>query len=113
MRIAIGSDHRGYPLKEQLIGMLRSKGHEVLDEGTCGSESVDYPDFARAVGEAVARVSPRSDYVTRTKAAVLDGTIDDPEASTLAAAFVVTAIAAAAAGFAATLLFLMTRRRRS
>lgn len=55
MRIAIGSDHRGYPLKEQLIGMLRSKGHEVLDEGTCGSESVDYPDFAVLVAKKVSQ----------------------------------------------------------
>lgn len=78
-----------------------------------GITSEDINWLEARLGEAVARVSPRSDYVTRTKAAVLDGTIDDPEASTLAAAFVVTAIAAAAAGFAATLLFLMTRRRRS
>lgn len=62
--------------------------------------------------EAAARVWPRSDFVTRTKAAVLNGTIDDPEANTLAAAFVVTAIAAAAAGFAATVFFLMIRRGR-
>ena len=54
MRIAIGSDHRGYHLKEQIIGMLRSKGHEVLDEGTCGTESVDYPDFAKKVADSVA-----------------------------------------------------------
>ncbi len=78
-----------------------------------GITSEDINWLEARLGEAAARVSPRSDYVTRTKAAVLDGTIDDPEANTLAAAFVVTAIAAAAAGFAATLLFLMTRRRRS
>ncbi|MEO6060594.1 MAG: hypothetical protein ABIQ99_01495 [Thermoflexales bacterium] len=64
------------------------------------------------LGEAAARVTPRSEFITRTKAAVLNGTIDDPEANTLAAAFVVTAIAAAAAGFAATVVFLMIRRRR-
>jgi ribose 5-phosphate isomerase B len=55
MRIAIGSDHRGYHLKEQIIGMLRSKGHEVLDEGTCGTESVDYPDFAVLVAKKVSQ----------------------------------------------------------
>ncbi|BBO32053.1 ribose 5-phosphate isomerase B [Lacipirellula parvula] len=55
MRIAIGSDHRGYHLKEQLIGMLRSKGHEVLDEGTCATESVDYPDFAVLVAKKVSQ----------------------------------------------------------
>lgn len=64
------------------------------------------------LGEAAARVSPRSEYVARTKAAVLDGAIDDPEVNMLAAAFVVTAIAAAAAGFAASVLFFITRRRR-
>lgn len=55
MRIAIGSDHRGYHLKEQIIGMLRSKGHDVLDEGTCGTESVDYPDFAVLVAKKVSQ----------------------------------------------------------
>jgi ribose 5-phosphate isomerase B len=55
MRIAIGSDHRGYHLKEQIIGMLRSKGHEALDEGTCGTESVDYPDFAVLVAKKVSQ----------------------------------------------------------
>lgn len=55
MRIAIGSDHRGFQLKEQIIGMLRSKGHEVLDEGTCGAESVDYPDFAVLVAKKVSQ----------------------------------------------------------
>ena len=78
-----------------------------------GITSEDITWLEARLGEAVARVSPRSDYVTRTKAAMLDGTIDDPEMNTLAAAFVVTAIAAAATGFAATILFLMTRRRRS
>ena len=64
------------------------------------------------LGEAAGRVAPRSDYVARTKAAVLEGKIDDPEVNTLAAAFVVTALAAAATGFVATVLFLLTRRRR-
>lgn len=65
------------------------------------------------LGEAATRVAPRSEYVARTKAAVLDGAVDDPETNPLAAAFVVTAIAAAAAGFAATLLYLLARRRRA
>ncbi len=55
MRIAIGSDHRGYHLKEQLIAMLRSKGHEVDDEGTTATESVDYPDFAALVAKKVSQ----------------------------------------------------------
>jgi ribose 5-phosphate isomerase B len=53
MRFAIGSDHRGYHLKEQIIAMLRQKGHEVDDEGATGSESVDYPDFAALVAKKV------------------------------------------------------------
>ena len=55
MRIAIGSDHRGYHLKEQIIAMLRSKGHEVDDEGTTATESVDYPDFAALVAKKVSQ----------------------------------------------------------
>lgn len=53
MRFAIGSDHRGYHLKEQIIAMLRAKGHEVDDEGASGAESVDYPDFAALVAKKV------------------------------------------------------------
>ena len=53
MRIAIGSDHRGYHLKEQLIAMLRTKGHDVEDDGANGTESVDYPDFAALVAKKV------------------------------------------------------------
>lgn len=52
--IAIGSDHAGYVLKSAVADWLREAGHEVLDLGTNGGESVDYPDFGRAVGEAVA-----------------------------------------------------------
>jgi ribose 5-phosphate isomerase B len=57
MRIAIGSDHRGFHLKEQLIQMLRSKGHDVDDEGTCGPDSVDYPDFAALVAKKISQRS--------------------------------------------------------
>jgi RpiB/LacA/LacB family sugar-phosphate isomerase len=55
MRIAAGSDHAGYALKQQLIAHLSELGHEVTDLGTHnGVESVDYPDFGAAVGRAVA-----------------------------------------------------------
>ncbi len=54
MRIAIGSDHAGYSLKQALIPWLREKGHEVEDLGTHGTESVDYPDYAKLVAHAVA-----------------------------------------------------------
>ncbi len=54
MRIAIGADHGGYLLKEQLRDFLRSQGHEIFDAGTDGLASTDYPDYAEAVGKRVA-----------------------------------------------------------
>jgi ribose 5-phosphate isomerase B len=51
--VAIGSDHGGFELKEQLKGHLRDWGYLVLDLGTNSAEAVDYPDFAEAVGNAV------------------------------------------------------------
>ncbi len=55
MRVAFGSDHAGFELKEALKGEVSQRGHEVLDLGTFdGSVSVDYPDFGAAVGRAVA-----------------------------------------------------------
>lgn len=55
MRIAIGCDDTGFPLKEPLVSALEAEGHDVLDLGTFSSEPVDYPDYARAVGQAVLR----------------------------------------------------------
>ena len=54
MRIAIAADHAGLAVKDQLRENLRAEGHEVLDLGTHGPESVDYPDFAGAVAGRVA-----------------------------------------------------------
>jgi ribose 5-phosphate isomerase B len=54
LRIYLGADHAGYPLKEHVREILRSLGHDVVDVGTDGEDSVDYPDFAAAVGRAVA-----------------------------------------------------------
>lgn len=54
MKIAIGADHAGYELKERLKGWLAGHGHEPVDLGTHTTDSVDYPDFGFAVGEAVA-----------------------------------------------------------
>lgn len=55
MRIALGSDHAGYDLKEILAASLREQGYEVLDLGaTDATTSVDYPDFGAAVGHAIA-----------------------------------------------------------
>jgi ribose 5-phosphate isomerase B len=53
MRIAVGADHAGFELKEKIKQHLAHKGFEVNDCGTNSLESVDYPDFARAVGEEV------------------------------------------------------------
>lgn len=53
MKIAIGSDHGGLRLKREVINHLEKKGIEVKDYGTYTEESCDYPDFAKAVGEAV------------------------------------------------------------
>lgn len=54
MRIAIASDHAAYELKAVLADWLRGEGHEVLDLGTDGPASVDYPDFGFALGKAIA-----------------------------------------------------------
>ena len=53
MRVCVGGDHAGFELKRELEVALRLEGHEVLDVGAHSSEPSDYPDFARAVGEAV------------------------------------------------------------
>ena len=52
--VAIGADHGGYSLKEKIAFRLRESGVQVLDCGTDGPDSVDYPDFAHAVARAVA-----------------------------------------------------------
>lgn len=52
--IALGADHAGYGLKEALKGWLINHGYQVLDLGTHSTESVDYPDYAALVAEAVA-----------------------------------------------------------
>lgn len=53
-RIVIGGDHAGYGIKEAIANHVRASGHEVVDMGTNGPESVDYPDHAHAVAEKVA-----------------------------------------------------------
>ncbi|HEY1066826.1 MAG TPA: ribose 5-phosphate isomerase B [Pirellulales bacterium] len=53
MRIAIGSDHRGYSVKMKVLHLLEQTGNEVVDVGACGSQSVDYPDFAAEVAKLV------------------------------------------------------------
>ena len=53
MRVAIGADHAGFPLKQQLTGFLANQGHTVFDLGTHDSERVDYPDYTLAVAHAI------------------------------------------------------------
>ena len=52
--VALASDHAGYALKALLADELRAGGHDVLDLGPHDEASVDYPDFGRALGEAIA-----------------------------------------------------------
>ena len=59
MKIAVASDHGGYKLKEYLKKYLEEKGEEVIDLGTDSEESVDYPVYGKACGEAV--VSGKAD----------------------------------------------------
>ncbi len=54
-KIGIACDHAGYELKELLVGLLSAKGFEVSDFGCYSEESVDYPDFAHALGGAIDR----------------------------------------------------------
>lgn len=54
MKIAVGADHAGFPLKVTMIKFLRDQGHEVVDLGVDTAEfPVDYPDYAYAVAQAV------------------------------------------------------------
>ena len=53
MKIAIGSDHRGFEVKRRIVAVLQQMGHEVIDVGPHGRESVDYPDYAFQVALAV------------------------------------------------------------
>ena len=54
MRVALGADHAGFPLKEDLKVFLVEEGHEVQDHGTDSTERVDYPPFCAAAARAVA-----------------------------------------------------------
>lgn len=55
LRVAIASDHGGFQLKASVLEEVRGLGHEVFDLGTRDENAVDYPDYARAVAEAVAK----------------------------------------------------------
>jgi ribose 5-phosphate isomerase B len=53
LRVALAADHAGYELKQQLLELVRSLGHETVDLGTDSTAPVDYPDYAMALGEAI------------------------------------------------------------
>jgi ribose 5-phosphate isomerase B len=53
MRIAVGSDHRGFVIKQKIIELLKRLEHEVIDAGPMTQESVDYPDVASVVAQKV------------------------------------------------------------
>ena len=54
MRIAFAADHAGFALKDELVQWLREQGHEVIDLGTNGPDSVDYPRFGALLANAIA-----------------------------------------------------------
>ncbi|MEN6372977.1 MAG: ribose 5-phosphate isomerase B [Armatimonadota bacterium] len=54
MKIAVGSDHGGYDMKQQILDALRTENYEIRDFGTYSNDPVDYPDIAREVSDAVA-----------------------------------------------------------
>ncbi len=53
MKIAVGFDHAGFPLKETVLDTIREAGHEPIDMGTNSAEPVDFPDYSEKVGRAV------------------------------------------------------------
>jgi ribose 5-phosphate isomerase B len=55
MRIAVGTDHRGFEIRAKVVELLKQLGHEVTDVGTFSSDSVDYPDIAADVAHKVSR----------------------------------------------------------
>ncbi len=60
MKIALGADHAGFELKEKIKGYLQRKGLTVNDRGTTSADAVDYPDYARLVGNDV--IHHRADF---------------------------------------------------
>jgi RpiB/LacA/LacB family sugar-phosphate isomerase len=53
MKIAVGCDHGGFPLKDIVIESVKAAGHEVIDVGTFSEDPVDFPDFTKKVGEKI------------------------------------------------------------
>src|SRR5574338_1095341 len=57
MKIAVGFDHAGFPLKKTVLAAVREAGHEPIDLGTDSAEPVDFPDFSEKVGRAIQKGS--------------------------------------------------------
>jgi ribose 5-phosphate isomerase B len=53
MKIAVGFDHAGFPLKQTVVDTILAAGHEVIDMGTNSTDPVDFPDYSEKVGQAV------------------------------------------------------------
>jgi ribose 5-phosphate isomerase B len=53
MKVAVGFDHAGFPLKEVVLDAVRNAGHDPIDLGTNSSEPVDFPDYAEKIGHAI------------------------------------------------------------
>ena len=53
MKIAVGFDHGGFPLKQTVLDTVRAAGHEPIDMGTNSTDAVDFPDFTEKVGRAI------------------------------------------------------------
>ena len=53
MKVAVGFDHAGFPLKQVVLDSVRAAGHEPIDLGTFSAESVDFPDYSEKVGRAI------------------------------------------------------------
>lgn len=54
MKVAVASDHAGYDLKQEIVAYLKQLGHEAIDLGTHDGISVDYPEYGKKLGQAVA-----------------------------------------------------------
>ena len=71
MKLAIGADHAGYPLKEEVRGYLEKLGHEVIDLGAFNAEPSDYPDFAQfLVEQHIDSISVTPDSLVKTVRAI-------------------------------------------
>ena len=76
MKIVVGSDHAGFPMKAELLAFLKERGHEVEDVGSYDPKPVDFPDIARKVAVAIT-----SHLVEAHRAVFLSLVRRDPDAA--------------------------------